>query len=86
MATPRFGNLSDPSGNCQAVNLASDTTGITTRGIYVGGTGDVKIDDASGNNGVVFKSVPTGTVLPVMATKIYATSNGTSATNLVALL
>lgn len=50
--------------------------------LYVGGTGDVKVDLESGAT-VTFKAVPTGTWLPIRVLKVYAA--GTSATNLVAL-
>jgi hypothetical protein len=52
-------------------------------GLYVGGTGDVKIDTPH-TTGITFKAVPVGTVLHVPIAKVYAT--GTTATNLVALL
>jgi hypothetical protein len=52
-------------------------------GLYVGGTGDVKIDTWN-TSGVVFKAVPVGTVLHVPVKRVYAT--GTTATNIVALL
>jgi hypothetical protein len=50
-------------------------------GLYVGGTGDVKVDLVGGGT-VTFKAVPVGTILPVQVTKVYAT--GTTATFLVA--
>jgi len=53
-----------------------------TRGLYVGGAGDVKIITA-GADTVVFAAVPAGSVLPVQAARVLAT--GTTATNLVAL-
>jgi hypothetical protein len=51
--------------------------------LYVGGTGDVKVDTLGGSVGIVFKAVPVGTILPIQVTKVYST--GTSATNLVGL-
>lgn len=56
-----------PHGNCRA--------------LYVGVTGDVKINDAFGNT-VVFKAAPVG-VLPVKASRVW--DNGTDATDIVAL-
>ena len=55
---------------------------FTTRGIYVGGTGDIVLITINGNT-VTFKAVPVGTVLRVQATRIEAT--GTTATNLLAM-
>ena len=51
------------------------------RRLYIGSTGDVKIDTAGGET-VTFKSVPVG-FLDVHATKIYHT--GTSASSIIAL-
>jgi hypothetical protein len=79
------------SDNYYSVAIAittSDTTDATApyRGIYVGGTGDVKIR-SGGLNGatsdVVFKAVPVGTILRVKAIRVFTT--GTTATNLVGL-
>jgi hypothetical protein len=87
MTTRNFNALSDPSGNTPAVNLGSDTTYTADfpRGIYVGTSGHVKVDDLVGNTGVLFKNVPAGTTLPIMVKKIYSTANGTTAADLVAL-
>lgn len=48
-----------------------------TRGIYVGGTGNVKVDMVSGGT-VTFSNVVAGTILPIQVVRVYAT--GTSAT------
>ncbi len=65
------------------ITLAADTLfSPPLRRIYVGGLGDVKIDTPS-HTGVTYKSVPTGTYIFCRATKVYSSSNGTSATNLV---
>lgn len=66
-----------------AVNLASDTTLAGCRAIYVGVTGDVKVDAANGGT-ATFKSHPVG-YLQVQASKIYSTANGTTATDLIVL-
>jgi len=56
------------------------TRGISA--IYVGGVGTIKVALASGNI-VSFIAVPTGTILPVNAVRVFST--GTGATNLIAL-
>lgn len=72
-----------PSARAAAIT-PSDTVAIPdgiTRGIYVGGAGNV----VALINGVAitFTAVPVGTVLPIQATRVNAT--GTTATALVAL-
>jgi len=54
----------------------------TTRGLYIGSAGDVKVD-MLGDGTVTFVAVQTGTILPVRATRVYST--GTDATSIIAL-
>lgn len=63
----------------------SDTVLFTndTRGIYVGGAGNLTVLMQSGAV-VLFTAVPAGTVLPIRAERVNAT--GTTATALVGLL
>lgn len=62
----------------------SDTTVLpTTRGLYVGGAGDVAVTMAEDQNNVTFTAVPAGSILPVQVTKVLST--GTTATAIVAL-
>jgi len=73
------------NNNAAAVNLASDTAFTPpTQRIFVGGTGNVKVDLAGGQTGILYTAVQAGTYLTIRATKIYSTGNGTSASNLVA--
>lgn len=51
--------------------------------LYVGGTGDVRVDMANGGT-VTFVNVPDGTFLPILVKKVYVT--GTDATDIIALL
>lgn len=75
--------LDSPADNFFAVTPHDTNPTIKrTRGIYVGGTGNVSIRDEAGN-AVVFNSVPVGTILPVRTEVIMATN--TTATNLVGL-
>lgn len=53
-----------------------------TRAIYVGVTGDVKVDLETTGTGITFKAMPVG-IHRIRAKRVYAT--GTTATNLVAL-
>jgi len=63
----------------------SDTVSFSQgkcRGIYVGVGGDIAAVNSEGGP-VLFKNVPAGIVLPVIATRVNSTN--TTATNLVAL-
>jgi len=55
----------------------------TTRFIYAGGAGALKVKTISGAE-VTFVAVPVGTILPVRAVKVFAT--GTVASNLIGLV
>jgi hypothetical protein len=71
-----------PAARAAAIT-PSDTVNLkaTTRGIYVGGAGDVVA--IIGGVAVTFTAVPAGSVLPIAATRINSTA--TTATALVAL-
>lgn len=53
-----------------------------TRGIYVGSAGNIKVDMVSGGT-VTFANVPSGVILPIQVTRVYAT--GTTATQMIGL-
>ena len=75
-------NRQDPARRWVAVT-PSDTTHLgNVRSIYVGGAGDVNVEDETGN-AEVFVGVQAGTTLPVEAKRVYATS--TTATSIIAL-
>lgn len=78
-------NDSIASANFGAAVTKSDATVLDppTRGIYVGGAGDVAVRFASGQNSVTIPSVPAGTILPIAVDKVLST--GTTATGMVAL-
>ena len=73
---------SDPAGAAVALTKSDSTVIEITRGLYVGGTGDVAVLMADGVS-CIFESVPAGFILPVRCTKLLST--GTSATKVVAL-
>jgi hypothetical protein len=54
----------------------------TSRALYVGGGGDVKVD-MYGTGTVTFVGVSAGSLLPVRVDRVYST--GTTATSIVAL-
>jgi hypothetical protein len=55
---------------------------FVTRGLYVGGAGNVRVITAGGDT-VTFASVPAGTILPVRVRVVLSTS--TTATNILGL-
>lgn len=65
-----------------AVTPGDSTALRPTRGLYVGGAGNVKVEMSLGNV-VTFSSVAAGTLLPIQVVKVYSTD--TTATNIVAL-
>ena len=75
--------LINPAHHAVAVT-PHDSNDITeTRGLYVGVSGDVKVNMASGASAVVFTAVAAGMVHPLRVTRVYSTD--TDATNIVAL-
>lgn len=83
MATPKYNAPTwAPADEAVAV-VKSDATILTpTRGLYVGGAGDVTVDMETAGTDVVFAGVPAGTVLPIKVKKVKA---ATTATLIVAL-
>lgn len=62
----------------------SDTTVLSpTRGLFIGGAGNVTVDFADGTTGVLLTAISVGTIHPVSVVKVKAT--GTTATAIVAL-
>ena len=76
------GGFSDPASKVAAVTPSDDTDLTGTRGLYIGGDGDVLIRTIFTDSTVTFAAVPAGSILPVQATRVMA---ATTATNIVAL-
>ena len=67
-------------GGAEAVTV-SDTADLASPSVvYVGATGNVKVNTAQGDT-VTFSNVPSGGIIPVQVTRVW--SNGTTATNMV---
>ncbi len=64
----------------------SDSTIFTapTRGLYVGGTGDVAVRMWYSGNSCTFASVPAGSILPIAVDQVLST--GTTATTIVRIM
>ena len=81
--------LQDDSGPSHAVAITLSGSDVSynpvIRGIYVGTTGNVKVDTVGGETGVVYPNVNAGGYISGHFTKVYATANGTTASNLLAV-
>ena len=77
------GGIGQPAGNLLAIT-PSDAAELEylVRGIYVGGAGDLTVMTLGGTIGV-FVGVTAGSIIPVLAIKVYST--GTSASNLLGM-
>jgi hypothetical protein len=73
-------------GITTAVNVVpsngTDLPTTFTRGIYVGGTGALKVKMIDGTD-VTFTKVLAGSFIPIVVSRVYST--GTTATNIIAL-
>jgi hypothetical protein len=72
-----------PASNAVAVTKSDATVLATPRALYVGGGGDVAVTMAGDGSAIIFKAVPTGTILPIQVTQVLST--GTDATFITAL-
>ena len=83
----RGGSIDSPATSGEAITKHDSTDfSFVSRGIYVGGTGDVAavLDDGSANGVVLtFSAVPAGTLLPIRARRVNSTN--TTATLMLAL-
>lgn len=73
-------NTDNPADSGEAITPGTAISS-KTRGIYVGGAGDVEAKLVGGN--IVFSAVPVGTILPIR-TKLIVAAN-TTATNLLGI-
>lgn len=73
--------LESPAEHAMEITPSNDTDlAISTRGIYVGVSGDLKVDTVGGST-VVFVNLAAGVIHPIRAKRVHAT--GTDATNIV---
>lgn len=76
------GSINSSSARNAVAVTKSDATVLTDIiGLFIGGAGDVTVVTSAGDT-VLFASVPAGSILPIVVTKVKST--GTSATNIVA--
>lgn len=74
--------LHSPAGDAALITPGASAMANVTRGIYVGGAGNLNVTTLGGTT-VLFSAVPGGTIIPIRATHILATS--TTATLIVAM-
>jgi hypothetical protein len=82
MAAYRDANATVGAHGAIAVTPSDSTTFPVTRALYVGGTGNITVRMADGQDTVLFTAVPVG-IFPIQVDKVYST--GTGATAILAL-
>lgn len=76
--------INHPAENAAAVTPHdSNDLANASRGLYVGVSGDVKVDMVGTGTAVVFTALAAGVVHPFRVTRVYSTD--TTATNIVAV-
>ena len=76
------------SGADAGTNAVYDAEpGFDGFGLYVGGTGDIKLEFAAAppNQTVTIQSIPAGSTLDMLARKVYTNDSATTATEMVAM-
>ena len=85
-ATDRFSGFSAgadaPASHAVAItpNNSTDLT-EATRGVYVGASGNLKVDMLGGETAIIFVGLAAGLIHPLRVTRVYAT--GTTATDII---
>lgn len=82
MAAYRDANATVGAHGAVAVTPSDSATIPITRAIYVGGTGNITVRMADGQDNILFTAVPVG-IFPIQVDKVYNT--GTGATAILAL-
>jgi hypothetical protein len=80
----QYDEVSAPARSVALVT-PNDSTDLSyaTKALYVGVGGNISIDTVGGDSAVILIGVPTGSILPIRATRVRAT--GTTATDIAAL-
>ena len=77
-----YRDLDDPAIHAFAITAHNtDDLAYVTRGLYVGVSGDVKVDMRGGESAVVFTGLAAGVIHPLRVKRVYDTD--TDATNIV---
>lgn len=72
------GGFGEPASHAYVVTPdSSNDIAYTTRGLWVGGAGTLVVDMQGGETNVTFSGIAAGTLIPIRATRVYATSTAT---------
>lgn len=71
------------AANAFAITKSDSDTFSSVRALYIGTEGDVAVKFPGNPTAVVFKNVPSGTILPLQVSQVMSTS--TTATDIVGL-
>lgn len=82
MASYHNADATRPAAKAVAVTPSDSTDLGVTRGLYVGGAGDVVVTMAEQGTNITFVGVPAGTFMPIQVRLVMA---ATSATSILAL-
>lgn len=80
---PTFTNSSARDAVAITPNDGADLNKIPTRGIYVGVSGNIKVDLIDGTSSVTFTNVPAGAIFPISVKRVY--SSDTTATGIIGI-
>lgn len=75
--------ITEPYRGGVAVTESDTTVLAPTRGLFIGGAGNVTVDFADGTTDVLLTAVVVGTIYPISVIRVKST--GTTATAIVAL-
>ena len=73
---------SGPAVGAESVTPADGSNIEETRGLYIGTTGNLKVDMANGDT-VTFNNISAGVIHPLRVVRVYST--GTTASDIVAV-
>lgn len=79
----RSANATVSAHSAFAITPSDSTTIPATRGLYIGGAGNISVVMAEDENTVLFSNVVAGSILPIQVIKVLSTD--TTATLIVAL-
>lgn len=83
MTAYRTADATVSAHSAEAVTPSDTGTLKPTRGLFVGGPGNIKVDMSERGSAVTFVGLQAGTLLPIQVVRVYSTD--TNATSIIAL-